>query len=67
MPSGVTPQQYGHAVLEHAQTGSYPEDEDVISADLPPSALAEVSRVLGQAREDIQVGRVLHAYCNHIF
>ncbi len=56
MVSRVTPQQYGQAVLEHAQTGTYPEDEDVISAELPPSALPDVSKVIGQAREDVQVG-----------
>ena len=61
MPSRITPQQYGQAVLEHAQTASYPEDEDVVSAELQPSALPEVSRFIGQAREDVQVGRVSYA------
>ena len=56
MPSRITPQEYGQAVLEHAQTGSYPEDEDVVSAELPTSALPEVSKLIGQAREDVQVG-----------
>ena len=55
MPSRITPQQYGQAVLEHVQTGAYPESEEVISADLPPSALPEVSKLIEQTREDVKV------------
>ena len=55
MPSRITPQQYGQAVLEHVQTGAYPESEEVVSADLPPSALPEVSKLIEQARENIKV------------
>ena len=60
MPSRITPQQYGQAVLEHVQTGAYPDSEEVISADFPPSALPEVSKLIQQAREDVKV-------CNHGF
>ena len=55
MPSRITPQQYGQAVLEHVQTGAYPESEEVVSADFPPSALPEVSKLIEQAREDVKV------------
>lgn len=55
MPSRITPQQYSQAVLEHVQTGAYPESEEVVSADFPPSALPEVSKLLEQAREDVKV------------
>lgn len=55
MPSRITPQQYGQAVLDHVQTGAYPESEEVVSANLPPSALPEVSKLLEQAREDVKV------------
>lgn len=55
MQSRITPQQYGQAVLEHVQTGAYPETEEVISADLPPSVLPEVSKLIEQAREDVKV------------
>lgn len=55
MPPRITPQQYGQAVLEHVQTGAYPESEEVISADFPPSALPEVSKLIEQAREDLKV------------
>lgn len=55
MPSRITPQQYGQAVLEHVQTGAYPESEEVISAEFPPSALPEVLGLIEQAREDVKV------------
>lgn len=55
MPSRITSQQYGHAVLSHVQTGAYPESEDIVSAELPPSALPEVSKLIAQAREDVKV------------
>ena len=55
MPSRITPQQYGQAVLEHVQTGAYPESEEIVSADFPSSALPEVSKLIEQAREDVKV------------
>ena len=55
MPSHITTQQYSQAVLEHVQTGVYPESEEVISADFPPSALPEISKLVEQAREDVKV------------
>ena len=55
MPSHITTRQYSQAVLEHVQTGVYPESEEVISADFPPSALPEVSKLIEQAREDVKV------------
>ena len=55
MPSRITPQQYGQALLEHVQTGAYPESEEIVSADFPPSALPQVSKLIEQAREDVKV------------
>ena len=55
MPSHITTQQYSQAVLEHVQTGAYPDSEEVISAEFPPSALPEVSKLIEQAREDVKV------------
>ena len=46
---------YGRAVLDHVQDGTYPESEDVISANLPTSALPEVLKLIRQARDDIKV------------
>lgn len=54
MPLQIIPQQYGQAVLEHVQSGAYPEEE-VISAQLPSSALPEVLKLIEQAREDVKV------------
>ncbi len=64
MPSRITPQQYGQAVLEHVQTGVYPESEEVISADFPPSALPKVSKLIEQAREDVKV--CIYGHCRAI-
>jgi len=65
MPSNITAQQYGQAVLDHVQTGAYPESEEVIANDLPPSALADVSSVIQRARSDLRVAclsaMILHA------
>lgn len=58
MPSSITQEQYGKAVLEYAQTGTYPEAEDVISAELPPSALPYISKLIGQSQEEVQVSCV---------
>jgi hypothetical protein len=54
MPSQITSQQYGQAVLEHVQNGAYPEEE-LISAQLPSSALPEVWKLIEQARKDVKV------------
>ena len=64
MPSRITPQQYGKAVLDHVQTGAYPESEELISAHLPPSALPEVSKLIEQAREDVKVCLYIHFAAN---
>lgn len=55
MPPIVRAQQYAQTVLEHVQNGVYPEDEEVISAELPSSALPTVSKLIDQAREELKV------------
>lgn len=55
MPPQITSHQYGQAVLEHVQSGAYPESEEVISAELPPSTLPEVSKLVEQAKENVKV------------
>jgi len=59
MSSRITSQQYGQAVLDHVQNGAYPESEEIISAELPSSALPEVSKLVEQAQEHVKV-RILH-------
>ena len=56
MSSNITPQQYAQALLDHVQNGTFPESEEVVSAELPPSALPTVSKLIEQAREDAKVG-----------
>lgn len=55
MPSSIDPQTYGQVVLEHIQTGTYPDSEELVSAELPASALPEVSKLIDKAREDVKV------------
>ena len=55
MSSRVTPQQYGQAVLEHVQDGTYPELEEIVSAELPPSAFPEIAKFIEQAEGEVKV------------
>ena len=58
MPSQITSQQYGQAVLDHVQNGTYPDSEEVISAELPPWALLDTKKLIDQAKEDVKVRRL---------
>ena len=55
MPSQVRPHKFGQAILEHLQDGSYPESEEIISADLPPSALPEISKLIEKEKQNVKV------------
>ncbi|KAL8874661.1 MAG: hypothetical protein Q9174_000001 [Haloplaca sp. 1 TL-2023] len=55
MPASRSPLQLGEALLGHARDGRYPEYEDVISADLAPSAIPEVLKRFEAARTHIKV------------
>ncbi len=59
MSSRITSQQYARALLDHVQSGTFPESEEVVSAELPPSALPAVSKLIEQAREDVKAGEFL--------
>ena len=59
MSSKITPQQYAQALLDHVQNGTFPESEEVVSAELPPSALPTVSKLIEEAREDAKVGEFM--------
>ena len=54
MPS-ITDQEYGQTLLEFLQNKSYPDAENIISADLPSSVLPTVLKLIDQAREDVKV------------
>ena len=55
MPSQISDDAFGQALLHSIQDGSYPEAEEVISAELPSSALPVILELLGQARVDVKV------------
>ena len=59
MPSQIPDTQLGEAVLRSVQHGVYPDSEEVISADIPASALPVVLGILNRARDDIKVATCL--------
>lgn len=54
MPSQISDRQYGQAVLDSVQSGTYPESEAIVAAELPPSALPTILKLVDQAREDVK-------------
>ena len=55
MPSHISDDQFGDAVVKSVEDGIFPEDGDVVSSTLPSSALASLSNLLEQARADVKV------------
>ena len=55
MPTTVSDEQLGDAILQSAEHGSFPQDGDVASAPVPSSALPELLEKVGKAREDAKV------------
>lgn len=55
MPSQVSDDAFGQALLHSIQDGVYPEAEEVISAELPSSALPVILELLTKARVDVKV------------
>lgn len=56
MPLHIADHEYGQAVVESVKNGTYPESEEVLSGNLPQSALPTILNLLDQAREDVKVG-----------
>ncbi|KAH0542240.1 hypothetical protein FGG08_003362 [Glutinoglossum americanum] len=54
MKSQIPGEQLGEAVLNSVQYGVYPDSEEIISADVPASALPVVLEILDRARNDIK-------------
>ncbi|KAL8706461.1 MAG: hypothetical protein Q9201_000516 [Fulgogasparrea decipioides] len=54
MPSGVSIDQLGRAVIESVQHGTYPDSEEVISAEFPPHAIPGALKLFDSAREQIK-------------
>lgn len=55
MPSVALDHQLGQAVLDSVQNASYPESEEVIAAELPPSAIPNTLKLLERARNEVKV------------
>ncbi|KAI4935649.1 uncharacterized protein J4E92_002940 [Alternaria infectoria] len=52
MPSQVSDEQLGDALLQSAAYGAFPQDQDVASATVPSSALPKLLEVVAKAREE---------------
>lgn len=55
MPKHFSDDRYGQAIFESVQSGAYPESEELVSADLPVSALPKIIKFVEKAREDVKV------------
>ena len=49
------------AVTDFVSEGKYPESENVIASEFPPSALSKELELLSRAREQVEVGSSSHA------
>jgi centromere/kinetochore protein ZW10 len=57
MSSQVSDEQLGDAILQSAENGSFPQDEQVASAAVPASALPKLIATINEARENTKVRR----------
>lgn len=55
MSSQVSAEKLGNAILQSVEHGVFPQDEDVASASVPPSALPKLLEIVGKAKEDTKV------------
>ena len=55
MPSHPSDWELGEAVLNSVKNGSYPESEEIISAELLPSAFPIALELLEKARHNLKV------------
>ena len=55
MPTRIPDNQFSDAVFQAVKDGTYPEDEAVVSAELPASAFNELQVLLEQARDEVKV------------
>ena len=55
MPSQVSDQQLGDAILESVDHGAFPQSEDVASAQVSSAALPKLMEMVGRAREEKKV------------
>ena len=55
MSATPSDRELADAVLQHAEYGAYPESEEVVSAELPTTALPAVLEIVERAKEDVKV------------
>ena len=48
-------EKLNRAILESVENGLYPGDENVLSAELPSSALKSLEELLASARQEVEV------------
>ena len=65
MPKPFSDSEYGQAVFESVQSGAYPESEELVSAEFPPSALPCVIKLLEKARDDVKVNAFTYSQLMH--
>lgn len=56
MPQKVSAKHLGQAILDSVHHGTYPDTEEIISAEFPPSAIPEALILFDHARGQIEVG-----------
>ena len=57
MPPRVSDEVLSQAIFNSINDGSYPDDEEIVAAELPPSALDKLAELLEQARTEVKVRR----------
>ena len=62
MPSHTSDRQYGQAIVDSVYNGSYPESEEIVSGDLPQSALPTILELVDKAREEVKVGSSFYPF-----
>lgn len=55
MSSSVPADQLGKAVLNAVQNGTYPDSEEIISANFSPSAFPQALELFNGARDEVKV------------
>ena len=55
MPSRISDDRLADVILQSVENGAYPVDEEAVAAELPSSALTNLSKLLEQARADVKV------------
>lgn len=55
MPPKASDEALADAVIQNVEFGAYPDSEDVISADLPASALPRLLDTIQKARDEVTV------------